>query len=77
MQVVYTDSGVEYTANGKTLSFSGEQEAGEVHLGNTLMGFYERDEDDNVCITDPSGKIVGEFGSSEDEYEEFATSVLV
>ena len=77
MQVLYTDSGVVYTANGKTLSFNGEQQDGEVHLNDTFYGYYERDEDDMVTITAQTGKVLAVIDCDEDAYEAYAATVLL
>jgi hypothetical protein len=77
MKVVYTDSGVVYSKDGKTLSFNGEQDDGEVFVDDTLLGYYERDEDDMVTITTQTGKVLAVIGCDEDAYEAYAATVLV
>ena len=73
--VQYTDTGVEYSSNGRLIAFSGEQTDGEVHLDNVFFGYYERN-GDNVTITNKDGLAIVQLEVSEAAYEAFALQQL-
>lgn len=78
--VRWTDTGVRYTHNGKTLEFCGEYATGEVWIldaaGNTLQhGDYERDDNDDTLIVWEDGSTFN-AGCTEEEGEHIALELL-
>lgn len=77
MQMNEVECGVEYVRNGKTLSFVGEWEEGEVHLNDAFVGFYFRDEDEGtVQIISEKSKLIASFEDSEEGYAAYAQKML-
>lgn len=77
MQMNEVDCGVEYEANGNTLSIVGEWDQGEVHLNGVFVGYYEKDEDVGmVYIVDEQGLKIAGFNDSEAGYENYAKGLL-
>jgi hypothetical protein len=76
VMVQYVDMGVEYTHNGHTMSFLGEQEDGEVTVDETLHAYYEQDGDGSVELVDDDGARIALLDTSEEAYEVYALQVL-
>lgn len=76
MEMNEVECGVEYEANGNTLSIVGEWEEGEVHLNDVFVGYYEKDKDGMVYIVDEWGLRIACFKDSEAGYEEYADGML-
>lgn len=79
MTVEYIDMGVEYGYMGKTLQIIGEQDSGEISTSESdeVLGYYERDDEDNVTITLRDGRTFTLDGNSEEDFENFALEMLV
>jgi len=75
MQMNEVECGVEYEANGNTISIVGEWDQGEVHLNDVFVGYYEKD-DGMVNIVDEQGKRIASFNDSEAGYEDYAKGLL-
>ena len=79
MEINETESGVEYSENGRTLSFSGEQDMGEVHLDGVFYGYYELGYElgtDTIYIKTSEGVELAKFVFDEDSYLEFADKMF-
>ena len=79
MEINDIDGGIEYSENGKTLSFSGEQEQGEVHLNGVFYGYYELGYElgtDTIYIKSAEGVELAKFVFDEDSYLEFADKMF-
>jgi hypothetical protein len=77
MEMNEVECGVEYVANGNTLSIVGEWEEGEVHLNDVFVGYYEKSDDDGIVyIVDKHGKRIASFEDSEAGYEDYAEGML-
>jgi hypothetical protein len=74
LQTKYTDSGVKYKANGKTLFIEGEYAGGELWLGKKFVGSYERGGAGAATVTLEDGRVF--VAESEAEYERMALQVL-
>jgi hypothetical protein len=75
LQTKYTDSGVKYKANGKTLRIEGEYDSGELWLGKKFMGDYERGGLAGAAtVTLEDGRVF--VVESEADYERMALQVL-
>lgn len=75
MQTKYTDSGVKYKANGKTLCIEGEYDSGELWLGKQFVGDYARGGVVGAAtITLKDGRVF--VVESERDYECMALQVL-
>jgi hypothetical protein len=74
LQTKYTDSGVKYKANGKTLFIEGEYACGDVWVGKQLVGSYTRGGAGAATVTLEDGRVF--VVESEAEYERMALQVL-
>ena len=74
LQTKYTDSGVKYKANGKTLFIEGEYACGELWLGKKFVGSYARGGAGAATMTLEDGRVF--VVESEAEYERMALELL-
>ena len=72
MQVTMTDLGEEYSCNGQTVSFEGEQHCGDVFVNDTLLGEYERDSKGDCYFINASTGKRRRIGQTEEDFERFA-----
>ena len=72
VSVTYTDYGVQYVANGATVTFTGESDYGEVHVSGRFEGYYVLSDDGaTVSIKDDDDLTVAYFANNDNGYAEY------
>jgi hypothetical protein len=79
VMVQYVDMGTEYTHNGHTMLFVGEQQSGEVVVDGVYYAeyMYDDESDTNSLYNDERGdEAFATIGNTDEAYEAYALQVL-